>query len=127
MALSKDKRKKNEEKISTEKERAIEAFKSFTAMEDIKITFAKEAFLEGFEICMRRVVKNFPEVDLDLLTDELGEEADPSDVGATSPATKPSLKASKPMATVFELAPKLGAANDVPTSSAAVLPEVQNF
>ncbi|EHA8588205.1 hypothetical protein COCNU_scaffold004374G000020 [Cocos nucifera] len=62
LTLSKDKRKKEEEEIGTEREWAVEAFKSSQAMEDIKIAFTKEAFVEGFKIYMRRVVKNFPKL-----------------------------------------------------------------
>ncbi|EHA8586650.1 hypothetical protein COCNU_scaffold000674G000020 [Cocos nucifera] len=90
--LSEDKRKKAKEEIGTEKEHAIEAFMSFIAMEDIKIAFAKEAFLEEFEICMRKVAKNFPEVDLDFLMDEPSEEVDPFNIDAASPTVKPPLK-----------------------------------
>ncbi|EHA8587096.1 hypothetical protein COCNU_scaffold001426G000030 [Cocos nucifera] len=54
LALSEDKRKKAKEEIDIEKERAVEVFKSSSAMEDIKIAFTKETFLEEFEICMRR-------------------------------------------------------------------------
>ncbi|KAG1365004.1 hypothetical protein COCNU_12G000040 [Cocos nucifera] len=70
LAFSEVKKKKTEEEISVERERAVKAFKSSQAMEDIKIAFFQETFLEGFEICMRRVVKNFSGVDLDFLTDE---------------------------------------------------------
>ena len=94
LTLSEDKRKKVEEEVNTESEKAIEAFKSSKAMEDIKIAFAQEAFLEGFEICMRRVTKNFSKVDLNLLTNEPSDEAGPSntgaDIGAISPTVKPS-------------------------------------
>ncbi|EHA8586785.1 hypothetical protein COCNU_scaffold000934G000040 [Cocos nucifera] len=47
LTLLKDKRNKTEEEVGTEKERAIKAFKSSKAMEDIKIAFSQEAFLEG--------------------------------------------------------------------------------
>ncbi|EHA8590804.1 hypothetical protein COCNU_scaffold024639G000020 [Cocos nucifera] len=43
LTLFEDKRKKAEEEVGAE-ERAIEAFKSSKAMEDIKIAFTKEAF-----------------------------------------------------------------------------------
>ncbi|KAG1327731.1 hypothetical protein COCNU_01G016650 [Cocos nucifera] len=40
LTLSKDKRKKAEEEVSIERERAVEAFKSSKAMEDTKIAFS---------------------------------------------------------------------------------------
>ena len=61
LILSEAKRNKAEVEVGIKRERAVEAFKSSKAMEDIKIAFTHEAFLEGFEICMRRVTKNFPE------------------------------------------------------------------
>ncbi|KAG1365003.1 hypothetical protein COCNU_12G000030 [Cocos nucifera] len=92
LTLFKDKRNKVEEKVDVEKEWTVEAFKSSKAMEDIKIAFVRKAFLEGFEICMRRVVKNFLDVDLNILMDELDEEVDPSNTGATSFAANLPLK-----------------------------------
>ncbi|EHA8586676.1 hypothetical protein COCNU_scaffold000719G000010 [Cocos nucifera] len=47
-------------------------------MEDIKITFAQEAFVEGFQIYLERVAENFFKVDLDLLMEEPNDKADPS-------------------------------------------------
>ncbi|EHA8586901.1 hypothetical protein COCNU_scaffold001137G000010 [Cocos nucifera] len=85
LTLMEEKRKKIEEEVGAEKERAIEAFKSSKAMEDIKIAFTREAFLEGFEICMRRFAKNFADVDLELLTDEPNEEAGAAPESAPKP------------------------------------------
>ncbi|EHA8588953.1 hypothetical protein COCNU_scaffold007393G000010 [Cocos nucifera] len=112
---SEDKRRKAKEEVSTERERAIEVFKSSKAMEDTKIAFALEAFLEEFEICMR-VAKYFPEVDLDLLIDEPHEEAGPSNVGATSPAIESTLGAPKPAARALEFVHELEATKNTLTS-----------
>ncbi|EHA8588072.1 hypothetical protein COCNU_scaffold004059G000010 [Cocos nucifera] len=45
LTLSEDKRKKVEEEVGIEKERAVEDFMSSKAMEDIKVAFAREIFL----------------------------------------------------------------------------------
>ncbi|EHA8589664.1 hypothetical protein COCNU_scaffold011817G000010 [Cocos nucifera] len=42
--------------------RAIQDFKSSKDMEDIKIAFAQEAFLEGFQVCLGWVIENFPDI-----------------------------------------------------------------
>ena len=112
---SKDKRRRAKEEVGAKREQAIEVFKSSKAMEDIKIAFVQESFLEGVEICMR-VAKNFFEVDLDLLIDEPSKEADPSNAGAASPITESTLGAPDPAAeaprSIFE--PEV--ANNVSTS-----------
>ncbi|EHA8588090.1 hypothetical protein COCNU_scaffold004099G000010 [Cocos nucifera] len=92
LALSEDKRKKSEE---------------------------EEAFLEGFEICMRRVTKNFPGVDLDLLTDEPSEGVDTSNAGAASPIAEPTPSAPKLAIEASESIPEPDIARDVPTSPAS--------
>ncbi|EHA8588342.1 hypothetical protein COCNU_scaffold004798G000010 [Cocos nucifera] len=127
LTLSKDKRKKAEEEVSIERERAVEAFKSSRAMEDIKIAFAQEAFLEGFEIYMRRVVKNFPRVDLDFLTNKPNGEADPSNIGAASPATEPTLGVPELTAEAPKSILEPKAAKDVPTSPVHTLTWVENL
>ncbi|EHA8588111.1 hypothetical protein COCNU_scaffold004131G000040 [Cocos nucifera] len=48
LTLAEKKKKKMEEEIGVEREWAIDNSKSSKAMEDIKIIFAREAFLEGF-------------------------------------------------------------------------------
>ncbi|EHA8587613.1 hypothetical protein COCNU_scaffold002825G000010 [Cocos nucifera] len=120
LTLSKDKRIKVEEKVGTKKERAIEAFKFSKAMEDIKISFAQEAFLEGFEICLGRVAKNFLEVDLDLLIGKPSEKASPSNVKATSPIAEPTPEA-------LGLAVEPEAARNALTSPTTELAEVENL
>ncbi|EHA8590634.1 hypothetical protein COCNU_scaffold021527G000010 [Cocos nucifera] len=102
---SKDKRRRNKEEVGAEREQAIEVFKSSKAMEDIKIAFVQESFLEGFKICMRRVAKNFSEVDLDLLIDEPSKEADASNAGAASPITESTLGAPEPAAEAPRILP----------------------
>ncbi|EHA8588030.1 hypothetical protein COCNU_scaffold003947G000010 [Cocos nucifera] len=97
LTLSEDKRKELEEEVNVESERAIEAFKSFKAMKDIKVSFAKETFLEEFEICIRRAAKNFQNVDLNLLTDKPSNEAGPSNASATSLTAQPTPKTSEPL------------------------------
>ncbi|EHA8588125.1 hypothetical protein COCNU_scaffold004146G000010 [Cocos nucifera] len=77
LALEKEKRKTQEE-VSTAMERAMQNFKSSKDMEDIKIDFAQEAFLEGFQVCMGRVIKNFSNIDLDHLLEAPEDRADPS-------------------------------------------------
>ncbi|EHA8592134.1 hypothetical protein COCNU_contig69304799G000010 [Cocos nucifera] len=124
LTLSEDKRKKVEEEVGAKRERVVKAFKSSQAMEDIKIAFAKEAFLQGFMICMRRVMKNFSEVDLDLLMDEPSEEVDLFDTGVASPSIEPTLEASKLEVVASESALEPEVVKDMLTSSAAVPPEV---
>ncbi|EHA8588520.1 hypothetical protein COCNU_scaffold005638G000010 [Cocos nucifera] len=92
-------------------------------MEDIKIAFAQEAFLEGFEICMRRIEKNFRGVDPNLLTDESSEGVGPSNAGATSRITEPALSAPKLAAEASKSILKPDATKDVSISPASALVE----
>ena len=96
LTLAEEKKKQIEEEVGVERKQAVEAFKSSKDMKEIKIAFAREAFLEGFEVCMRRVVKNFLKVDLDLLTNKPNDEVGPSnacaDACATSPIADPTLE-----------------------------------
>ena len=119
-----------EEEVDTKREWAIKDFKSFKDMEDIKIAFAWEAFLEGFEICMR-VAKNLSEINLDLLPNKPDDEASPSnvdaEVGAASPITELTLEISEPTATAPEFPRELEVAKSAATSFVAMLPKVKNF
>ncbi|KAG1370910.1 hypothetical protein COCNU_16G000040 [Cocos nucifera] len=124
LTLSKDKKRKVEEKIDAKREQAIEVFKSFKVMEDTKIASTQEAFLEGFKIYMKRATKNFSEVDLDLLTDEPHEEVGPSNADSTSPTTKSTLGASKPTAKALESIPKPEATKNTSTLPASDPTEV---
>ena len=103
---------------------------SSKSMEDIKVALAQEAFLEGFQIYLRRIAKNFPDVDLDLLTDEPSDEASPSNIGievaAASPIAKLASKVSKPATVVPEPARESKVAKNAQTSPAVVPPEVKN-
>ena len=49
--MEENKQKRTEEEIGLERKQAVESFKSLKAMEDIKVAFAQEAFLKGFNIC----------------------------------------------------------------------------
>ncbi|EHA8586852.1 hypothetical protein COCNU_scaffold001065G000010 [Cocos nucifera] len=71
--LEEDNRKKADEEVGAERERAVEAFMSSKVMEHIKIAFTQEAFLKGFEICMRRIMKKFPNMDLYFLMEKLSD------------------------------------------------------
>ncbi|EHA8586393.1 hypothetical protein COCNU_scaffold000311G000010 [Cocos nucifera] len=82
LALEKEERRKAKEEVSTAMERAVQNFKSSKDMEDIKIDFAQEAFLEGFQVSMWRVAKNFPNINLDLLLQEPEDRAGPSRANA---------------------------------------------
>ena len=48
LTLVEETKKKMKEEIGAKREWVIDDFKSSKAMEDIKIAFAREAFLEGF-------------------------------------------------------------------------------
>ncbi|KAG1327679.1 hypothetical protein COCNU_01G016130 [Cocos nucifera] len=124
LTLSKEKKRKAEEEVNTKRERAVEVFKSSKVMEDIKIAFAQEAFLEGFKICMRRVAKNFPKVDLDLLIDEPHEEAGPPNASVTSLAIESALGAPKPIVRDLEFVPEPEAAKNTPTLPISKLTDV---
>ncbi|EHA8588476.1 hypothetical protein COCNU_scaffold005364G000010 [Cocos nucifera] len=50
LASEEAKRKKAEEEVGLEKEWVAESFKSSREMQDIKIAFAQESFLKGFEV-----------------------------------------------------------------------------
>ena len=70
LTLKENRQKKGEDEVGLERERAIESFKSSKAMEDIKVTFAQEAFLKGFKLCQRRMTEKFFELDLSFLMGE---------------------------------------------------------
>ncbi|EHA8587441.1 hypothetical protein COCNU_scaffold002240G000010 [Cocos nucifera] len=78
LAQEREEKGKAQEGVDAAVEEAIESFKSSRDMEDIKIAFAQEAFIEGFQIYLGRVAKNFSKVDLDLLMKESDDRADPS-------------------------------------------------
>ncbi|KAG1363510.1 hypothetical protein COCNU_11G003370 [Cocos nucifera] len=125
LSLAEEKRKKVEEEVDAERERAIKAFKSSKAMKDIKIAFTREAFLEGFEICMERIVKNFLDVNLDLLMDELGKEADPFDAGIISPMAEPTPEAFELAVAAPKSALKYGIMGKALTSTAVAPSKVE--
>ena len=89
--------------------------------------------MEGIEICMIRVVKNFLDVDLDLLTDE-PDEVGPSNAGAASPAVelaprnvKPTTATPEPAIVAPRRTPDPDTVENVPTSSTVAPLEVKNF
>ncbi|EHA8586988.1 hypothetical protein COCNU_scaffold001259G000070 [Cocos nucifera] len=93
-----------------------------------KVQTVEGSFLEGFKICMWRDAKNFPDVDLDLLTNEPDEEADPSNIGATtSPTAELAPEVLEPVVAAPEFAPKLEVMENAPTSTATIPFEVENF
>ena len=103
-----------ERQISKAKEQAILDFKTSKELEDIKIDFAKEAFIRGFELYQRKVVEIFHELDLSFLAGESSnEEAKPSTTSIDLP-TKLAVVTFEPI-------------EDVLTLSAAPPPEVGDF
>ena len=127
LALEEDKQKKVKEEIDAKKERAIEVFKSSKAMEDIKIAFTQEAFLEGFKVCMKRIAKRFPDMDIDFLIEEPDDKAEPSYAGIASPVIEPDAETSDPTTMILEPIPEPGVTEDAPTSPAAPPLEVENL
>ncbi|EHA8586752.1 hypothetical protein COCNU_scaffold000878G000010 [Cocos nucifera] len=117
-----------EEEVDTKRERAIDNFKSSKVMEDIKIAFAREAILKGFQICMRRVMENFSDIDLDLLMDESDDEASPSyasiEVGAASHIAEPTLKIFDSTTAAPKPAQELEVVENTPTSFTTAPPKV---
>ncbi|EHA8587588.1 hypothetical protein COCNU_scaffold002710G000010 [Cocos nucifera] len=67
LAQEEEEKRKAQEGVRAVVEQAVQSFKSSRDMEDIKIAFAQEAFIEGFQICLGSIAENFFEVDLDLL------------------------------------------------------------
>ncbi|EHA8586720.1 hypothetical protein COCNU_scaffold000795G000010 [Cocos nucifera] len=82
LVLKKEEKRKAQEEVSAAMERAVQNFKSSKDMVDIKIDFAQEAFLEGFQVYMGQVIENFPNIDLDHLLEELEDRAGPSCIDA---------------------------------------------
>ncbi|EHA8587787.1 hypothetical protein COCNU_scaffold003235G000010 [Cocos nucifera] len=78
LALEEVERRKAQKEVGAAMEMAIQDFKSSKDMEDIKIAFAQEALLEEFQVCLGWITENFPDIDLDLLIDELGDKVGPS-------------------------------------------------
>ena len=92
---------KGERRIAEAKEQIILDFKALKELEDIKIKFAKEAFVKGFELCQKRVAEKFSELDLGFLGKESFEdEMEPSTSANLSPtkfaATEPANSAVAP-------------------------------
>ncbi|EHA8588133.1 hypothetical protein COCNU_scaffold004190G000010 [Cocos nucifera] len=77
LALEKEEKRKVQEEVNATMERALQDFKSSKDMEDIKIAFAQEAFLEGFQVCLGLIIENFFDIDVDLLLEEPENRASP--------------------------------------------------
>ncbi|KAG1327767.1 hypothetical protein COCNU_01G017010 [Cocos nucifera] len=127
LSLEEEKQRKAKEEVDAEKERAVEVFKSTKVMEDIKIAFTQEAFLEGFMVCMKRIVKKFPNTDLDFLIEEPGDKVEPSHIDAVPPIIRPDAETSNTAMVISESVPEPGVAEDMPTSPTAPPPEDENL
>ncbi|EHA8589777.1 hypothetical protein COCNU_scaffold012270G000020 [Cocos nucifera] len=116
LALKKEEKRKVQEEVSATMKRTVQNFKSSKDMEDIKIDFAQEAFLEGFQVCMGRVAENFFNIDLDLFLEEPDDRAGPSSIVAEV--------APKSVDAVSELAQGSESIENVPSSPVGKPPEV---
>ncbi|EHA8589503.1 hypothetical protein COCNU_scaffold010320G000020 [Cocos nucifera] len=74
LTLEEEKRKKIEVKIIEERrqvakavEQAILSFKSLEKLKNIKVVFAQEAFVKGFDLCQKKVAKRFLELNFGFL------------------------------------------------------------
>ena len=85
LALEVKRREKTEAKVIEKEKQILEAkdksivdFKVSKEMEDIKIDFTKIAFIQGFELCLEKVAKKFPKLNLSFLGGKSSDdEADP--------------------------------------------------
>ncbi|EHA8587217.1 hypothetical protein COCNU_scaffold001594G000010 [Cocos nucifera] len=109
-------------------ERAVQDFKASKDMKDIKIDFAQEFFLEGFQICLGWVVENFPDIHLDLLIEKLEDKAAPpridAEVAPTAHVVEVTLEVPESVSAVSEPARELEVAENVPTSPVGEPPEI---
>ena len=64
----------------------VQDFKASFKMKDIKVDFAKVAFIKGFELCQRSVIKKFLELNLNFLDGGSDDEAGPSAAGTDLPS-----------------------------------------
>ncbi|EHA8587672.1 hypothetical protein COCNU_scaffold002951G000010 [Cocos nucifera] len=128
LALEKEERRKAQEEVNAAMKRAVQDFKSSKDMEDIIIDFTQESFLEGFWICLGWVIENFPNIDLDLLIEELENRASPShadaNVAPTAYAVEVTLKVLEPASVASRPARELKVVENVPTSPVGEPPEV---
>ncbi|EHA8588390.1 hypothetical protein COCNU_scaffold004987G000010 [Cocos nucifera] len=82
LALEKEEKRKAQEEVNAAMEKAVKDLKSSKDMGDIKIAFTQEAFFEGFQDCLGWIIKNFPDIDVDLLLEEPENRVGPSHVDA---------------------------------------------
>ena len=117
-----EKERQTLEQILKAKAQAVWDFKASFEMKDIKVNFAKEAFIKEFELCQRNMIEKFSKLDLSFLDGRSDDEVGPSIVDANLPSVE--LSFATPPSTLAKPAPEPKAVPGAPSSSTASPPEV---